>query len=217
MWPVLERALDKLGVLPARVFSSVELQAAFGKVQDLLIDATERPYCRPTNEDEQRKKYSGKKKRHTVKNTVISTLSKWILFLGYTIAGSIHDYTQFKQEFPVDGQKEIIRWFKDFILWFDLGYLGAQEAYEADAVNMPNKKPRKSKNNLYPSLTEKQKNENSHISRVRVIVEQAIGGLKRFNILIHSFRNHLDGFVDTVVLLAAGLWNWKLKCQGVTN
>ena len=37
--------------------------------------------------------------------TVIATMSKWILFLGYTVAGSIHDYTLFKQEFPIDGDQ----------------------------------------------------------------------------------------------------------------
>ena len=110
-----------------------------------------------------------------------------------------------------------MKWFKDFILWLDLGYLGVREAYEADEVKIPHKKPRKSKNNPYPALTEKQKAENRYISRARVIVEQAISGLKRFNIMVHKFRNHLDGFVDTVAFLAAGLWNWKLKCQGVTN
>lgn len=218
LWPVLERTLKTLEVLPARAFSSVdELRAAFRDVQDLLIDATEREHCRPQDDEKQREKYSGKKKRHTVKNTVIATLSKWILFLGYTVAGSIHDYTQFKKEFPVDGDmNEVVKWFEDFILGLDLGYLGTQKTYEADTVNMPHKKPRKAKNNPSPTLTEEQKAENRAISRVRVIVEQAISGLKRFNIVTHTFRNHLDDFVDTAALLAAGLWNWKLTCQGIT-
>ncbi len=148
---------------------------------------------------------------------MIATLSKWILFLGYTVAGSVHDYTQLKKEFPVDGEShEVIAWFEDVILWLDLGYLGAQKAYKADTVNMPHKKPRKSKKNPTPTLTEEQKAENREISRVRVIVEQAISGIKRFNIVIHKFRNRLNDFVDTAVLLAAGLWNWKLKCQRIT-
>jgi hypothetical protein len=149
---------------------------------------------------------------------VIATRKKWILFLGYTVAGSIHDYTQFKEEFPVDGQPEsVVKWFEAFVLWLDLGYFGTQKTYEAKDVNMPHKKPRTSKNNPSPTLTEEQKMENREISRVRVIVEHAIRGLKRFNIVIHRFRNRLDDFVDTAALLAAGLWNWKLKCQGVTN
>ena len=218
LWPVLERNLDKLGVLPARKFCCVEeLRVAFGDVYDIFIDATERPHCRPKDQDEQQKKYSGKKKRHTVKNTVISTCSNWILFLGYTVAGSIHDYTLFKQEFPVDGSKEEeIQWFEDFAIWLDLGYQGVKNLYKADEINIPNKKPRKSINNPSPSLTQEQKDQNRIISRMRVVVEHAIGGFKRFNILVQRFRNHLDGFVDIAVLLAAGLWNWKLKCQGVT-
>jgi hypothetical protein len=158
------------------------------------------------------------KKRHTVKNAVIATLSKWILFLGYPVAGSIHDDTRLKQEFSINASPErLVKWFEDFVLWLDLGYLGAQKAYAAQEVKMPHKKPRKSKNTPSPTLTAEQNAENRAISRIRVRVEQAISGLKRFNIVTHTFRNRLEGFVDTVVLLAAGLWNWKLKCQGIIN
>ena len=62
LWPVLERTLDTLEVLPARSFSSVdELRAAFGEVEELLIDATEREHRRPQDDTAQREKYSGKK------------------------------------------------------------------------------------------------------------------------------------------------------------
>ncbi len=134
------------------------------------------------------------------------------------MAGSIHDYTRLKQEFPVDASSEnLVKWFEDLGLWLDLGYLGAQKAYAAKAVHMPHKKPRKSKHIPSPALTVAQKAENRAISHVRVRVEQAISGLKRFNIVTHPFRNRLEDFVDTAALLAAGLWNWKLRCQGVTN
>jgi hypothetical protein len=134
------------------------------------------------------------------------------------VAGSIHDYTQFKEEFPVGEQTDDrVKWFEAFVLWLDLGYLGTQKTYVATDINMPHKKPRKSKSNPSPALTDEQKTENRAISRVRVIVEQAISGLKRCNIVTPRFRNRLEGFVDAAALLAAGLWNWKLKCQGVTN
>ncbi len=62
LWPVLQRTLDTLEVLPSRAFSSVdELRAAFGEVQELLIDATERDHQRPQDDHAQREKYSGKK------------------------------------------------------------------------------------------------------------------------------------------------------------
>lgn len=62
LWPVLERTLATLGVLPARTFSSVEaLHAACGEIRELLIDATEREHVRPQDDTKQRDIYSGKK------------------------------------------------------------------------------------------------------------------------------------------------------------
>jgi hypothetical protein len=62
LWPVLERTLDKKEVLPARSFTTIEeLRAAFVDVEELFIDATEREQVRPSDEEAQREKYSGKK------------------------------------------------------------------------------------------------------------------------------------------------------------
>jgi hypothetical protein len=133
------------------------------------------------------------------------------------VAGSVHDYRQFKEEFPVpEDDENLAAWFERFAIWLDLGYLGVQKAYAAKETKMPHKKPRKSKANPTPCLTEEQQAENREISRVRVLVEQAISGLKRFGILAQRFRNRLEGFVDEVAVIGAGLWNWKLKCQGIT-
>ena len=209
--PVLAHALHKLGVLPKRKFDSVEeMEAAFAGIEDLFIDASERPHSRPKEDEEQKKKYSGKKKGHTVKNTVISDIRKVILFLGYTIFGSRHDYGQFKEEFPPD-----LDWFNEFKLWVDLGYFGIETDYEALEIHIPHKKPRKSKANPNPELTAEQKEENRCINQIRVLVEHAIGGIKRFNILIAKFRNRRENFVDDVALLTAGLWNWKLALKGI--
>jgi len=88
--PVLCRALDKAGVLPKRKFNSVaEMKATLAQIEELFIDATERLHQRPQDDKEQRKKYSGKKKQHTVKNTVITSAQRVILFLGYTVFGSL--------------------------------------------------------------------------------------------------------------------------------
>jgi hypothetical protein len=220
LWPVLKRALNKQDVLPRREFGSVEeLREAFADIADLFIDATERPHVRPQDDEEQREKFSGKKKRHTVKNTVITTVCQWILFFGLTVAGSVHDYSRFKEEFslPEEGGKEALAaWFEDFVLWLDLGYQGIQKRYAAKAIRKPHKKPRKSKANPNPSLSQEQKAENREISRIRVVVEQAIGGLKRLGILVQRFRNHTTDFVDEAGIIAAGLWNWKLKCKGIS-
>ena len=219
LWPVLKRALAKREVLPHREFASIEeLRAAFADIAELFIDATERPHVRPQDDEEQREKFSGKKKRHTVKNTVITTACQWILFFGLTVAGSVHDYGRFKEEFPLPegaGPEALIAWFEDFVLWLDLGYQGIQKAYAAKMLRLPHKKPRRSKACPNPSLTSEQKAENREISRRRVVVEQAIGGLKRVGILVQRFQNHIKDFVDEAGIIGAGLWNWKLKCKGI--
>jgi len=59
----------------------------------LLHDGTEREVPRPQNEEEQQEKYSGKKKKHTVKNALIISATCTILFVSQTFSGRIHDKT----------------------------------------------------------------------------------------------------------------------------
>ncbi len=63
-----------------------------GDVKDLIIDATERHIQRPQNKDDRAAVYSGKKKTFTVKNTIMTLLSGFIVFLGYSTQGTVHDY-----------------------------------------------------------------------------------------------------------------------------
>lgn len=63
LYPILCTALVNLGVFPHRKFETVEdFRAACQNIETLLIDATERPYRRPTDDEEQEDKYSGKKR-----------------------------------------------------------------------------------------------------------------------------------------------------------
>jgi hypothetical protein len=140
-----------------------------------------------------------------VKNTVISTVDKVILFVGRTFTGRNHDYKMLKKEFPPD-----LDWFSELIVLADLGYLGLQSDYEGDKLALPHKKPRKSKKNPDPQLTDEQKAANKILSQVRIFVENAIGGIKRYNILVHAFRNHKKNFQDDVIAVAAALWNFAL-------
>ncbi|MCP4110703.1 MAG: hypothetical protein GY749_35125, partial [Desulfobacteraceae bacterium] len=61
-----------------------------------------RAHRRPGDTEKQSSMYSGKKKMHTVKNTVISTADKVILFVGQTFAGHNHDYKILKEELCPD-------------------------------------------------------------------------------------------------------------------
>jgi DDE superfamily endonuclease len=101
-------------------------------------------------------------------------------------------------------------WFDSIDLWLDLGFFGATADYGKKAkIYLPHKKPRKSKNNPSPKLTETQKQNHREQAKIRVAVEHAIGGMKHFHCLTHRIRNHLDSFIDNFFWLSAGLWNLK--------
>jgi len=151
-----------------------------------------------------KKHYSGKKKMHSVKNTVISDSKRRILFLGRTFPGSRHDYKMLNQELSPR--------FSNINVSVDLGYQGIKKhSLSYQNINIPHKKPRKSKKNPNPSLTKKQKTENKLMASKRVIVEHAIGGMKAFHILTTRFRNRTNGMVNDVIFQVSGLWNLKIS------
>jgi len=104
-------------------------------------------------------------------------------------------------------------WFSKLSVWIDLGYLGFANDYKVKELNIPYKKQRKSKKNANPKLKDWQKAKNKLISQFRILVENAIGGIKRYNILNQVYRNKKEKVRDLVMCLAAGLWNYKLKVK----
>ena len=136
----------------------------------------------------------------------MTTKIKFILFLGRTFSGHNHDYSMLKEEFPPD-----LDWFAHIQLLVDLGYQGILSDYNGDDIHLPHKKPRKSKKNPDPQLSEQQLAENRALSQLRIYVENAIGGFKRYNILVHRFRNHKLNFDDQSIAISAALWNFSLS------
>jgi hypothetical protein len=136
----------------------------------------------------------------------MTTVDKVIIFLGKTFAGHVHDYTMLKAEFSPEQA-----WFVFLQVLVDLGYQGILSDYAGNEIQIPHKKPRKSKKKPVTSLSEAQKDENRALSKIRIFVENAICGLKRYNILVHRFRNHKESFDDDVIGIAAGLWNFNLN------
>ncbi len=69
--PILEKTLGRKCVLPKRKISSrEEFLQSFPELKDIFIDVTERLIQRPQSPKNQKKNYSGKKKKHTRKNTI---------------------------------------------------------------------------------------------------------------------------------------------------
>ena len=135
----------------------------------------------------------------------MSLPDKYIVFLGRTFSGRHHDYSMLKHEFPPE-----LGWLEDIHVGVDLGYQGIQSDYKGKQIDIPTKKPRKSKKNPNPELTCEQKAWNKALSQARIFIEHAIGGMKRYTIVVHRFRNHKTHFEDDAIGICAGLWNFIL-------
>jgi hypothetical protein len=131
--PVLNAALGYEMQLPARKAARAGEVLAACPGLEFIIDATERPIARPKDKEKQRECYSGKKKRHTRKNTIITEKGTGkIKVLGPTEPGRKNDKKMADEEdwpYPPGST-----------LWKDKGYQG----YEPDGVEtrQPKKKPR---------------------------------------------------------------------------
>jgi hypothetical protein len=193
--PVLNQALGYECQLPARQTQSVEQVLAACSGLQFIIDGTERPVRRPKDAERQRQYYSGKKKRHTVKNNVISDKRTGkIKVLSPTVPGKQHDKALADAQqivFPPGSQ-----W------WKDTGFQG----YEPINVMtfQPTKKPKGGE--LSPS----DKRLNTFISQGRIGVEHALRGVKVFHIVADTFRNLRLGFDDLVMQICCALHNLRL-------
>ena len=153
---------------------------------------------------------TAEKKQHTLKNTVMALPDKFIMFLGRTFSGHNHDYLMLKQEFPPE-----LDWFTDLDVRVDLGYLGIKSDDRGEQIDIPTRKPRKSQKNPNPQLSAEQKAANTALSRVRIVIEHAIGGMKRYNILVYTFRNRMSilRMMSLVSVLGCGTWFFLIEEQ----
>lgn len=141
--PILEKTLGEAMVLPKRKIRTMdELFELFPEVNDLIIDGTERQIPRPKDNEKQKRNYSGKKKRHTKKNTIIADEDKQIRYLGPTVEGKKHDYGAFKEEFPTKPPPDLCDSPGNNRCWTDLGFIGMEKDYPGLNVIMPKKKPK---------------------------------------------------------------------------
>lgn len=195
----LEKALGYAMALPVRKVRGLEeFLERFPEVKELIIDGTERAVQRPKNKKKQKQRYSGKKKRHTQKNIVMTTAEKEILYLSPTGNGKEHDYAMLKKsKLP----ESIPFWIKAY---FDLGFNGVQKDYSLN-VYMPIRKPKTRE--LYAI----EKESNKEISRFRVKGENAIAGIKRLRCITDVCRMKTEELKDNLMYLSCGLWNFHLQ------
>lgn len=191
--PCLNQALTELGEKPARQVSELNLAPETGQL--FFQDGTERPIERPKDPEKQATFYSGKKKRHCIKNNLLIDHHAKIILLTPTCEGKKHDKKIADETGLVlpEGSS----------LAQDTGFQG----YEVANVTMiqPMKKPRGKE------LTPEQKDDNRRISSLRIRVEHAIGGVKRYRIVKDLVRARKDNFRDRVMETCCGLHNFRLN------
>jgi hypothetical protein len=118
-----------------------------------------------------------------------------ICFLSPTYEGRMHDKTI--------AELEGYRLPPGSCLYQDMGFQGF---FLADVTLMqPKKKPRGGE------LTPPEKAINCRISSIRIRIEHAIGGVKRYRIVKDKIRLLKDRIRDTVMETCCGLHNFRLQ------
>lgn len=196
--PILEQCLKKAMVLPKRKISTPEeLYQLIPGIKDLLIDGVERKALRAKKPKTAAKRYSGKKKTHTRKNIVGCDEKRRILFLSKSKNGKLHD----KKALDKSGLAEILP--AELTVWVDKGFRGIDKKCKSK-IMMPKH------NSKRQPLSQAEKANNALISGIRMTVEHAINGIKRFGVIANPFRNK-NGRDDKFTELCTGLWNWHLN------
>ena len=186
---------------PARAARDVSaLLAREPALQEVLIDGTERRLPRPTHAGRQRRYYSGRKKRPTVKNVIVTAHGR-VRWCSRTVPGRRHDKAVTEQE--------RLRLPKAVPVLADSGFAGLDPG--AATLLTPWKKPKGRK------LHWQRRAFNRLLARERVRVEHTLASVKRLRILRDEFRNRRKGMVDAVMAIGCTLHNYRWTCrQGTT-
>jgi hypothetical protein len=159
------------------------------KVLEILVDVSEQPTQRPTHK--QKKSYSGKKKRHTIKTEIAIAEDGRILSVSKSHKGRTHDFRIRKEEKPLPKQS---------LKLADSGYQGWQRLQSN--VMIPYKKRKKK------PLTKEQKEHNRKLASIRIKVEHKIREIKIFKIMSEVYRNFEKKY-NLRFNIVAGLVNFK--------
>jgi len=154
-------------------------------VERALIDSFESPVRRPSLPARQKRVYSGKKKRHTLKTQVVTDATGEILDIdpghrGPTADKQLYEQSTVEEHYPQAAKQG------------DLAYQGIA------GVQVPHKKPKGGQ------LTEEQRTENRYRASVRVHVEHGIRRIKGWRIVRDDYRLAL-GLFPLIAATVVGL------------
>lgn len=174
------RNINPLQPLLASIFKIPErrIEISEDEIAELFFDGTEQPINRPRKG--QKKWYSGKKKRHTIKHQIVVVRKRKkhgrgkqkrrvrIAAVSKAFHGRVHDKKMYEETHALSPPGALRKG--------DTGYLGT-------AIEIPWKKA------IGKELTEKQKRSNRRFSSRRVTVEHGIGKMKFWRMAAEKYRN----------------------------
>ncbi len=163
----LSPLISQIFKIPTRKITLSDAELTEEKIIEFFVDATEQEIQRPKKK--QKRYYSGKKKKHTIKNQITVDRNGKIRTVTPSVPGKKHDKKLFDEKKPSLPEKTE--------LTGDLGYIGAED------IKVPNKKQKGKK------LTKEEKQFNKELSRRRITVEHSFGKMKIYQILAQRFRN----------------------------
>jgi hypothetical protein len=151
----------------------------------LLIDSVEQQIDRPSDNEEQKKFFSGKKKQHTLKNQVVGLpKAKDIIDVEVGFPGPTADINLFKKQLDKFDEQQKFEG--------DKAYQGGKN------ITTPHKKKRNQK------LSEQQKEENKILSSKRIFIEHLIRVIKIFQIASQRFRLNSQVYKE-IIFTVCGL------------
>lgn len=150
------------------------------EVETLIVDSFESPLPRPSDQQRQKRVYSGKKKRHTMKTQIITDQRGGILAINSGHRGP-------KSDVKIWNETELPASLKEKSKLGDKAYVGAEMP-----VRTPQKKPKGGE------LTEEEKAANKQIAQERIYVEHSIRRVKGYRVLRDEYRLATGLFAMTV-------------------
>jgi len=187
---------QKLYKVTRRLKNREEVEAYFPGFM-AFTDCSEQPIPRPKNRLRRRLYYSGKRKKHTVKNLYTTNQKELIIYkTKHKQIGKRHDYKIYKDNHP--------KLPNEVTSMYDLGFLGVKDDYPEQKSSLPIKKKRNQ------VLTKEEEEYNRNHSRRRIVVEHAICRIKKYKIMNDVFRNRL-GKYDKASDIVSGLVNYRIS------
>lgn len=198
LFPILEQTMKRKLILPQRKISSrEEFERLYPEVKEVFADGIERSIQWSKNKKKQQKTYSGKKKQHTRKSVIVADKKRRILVVTKQKTGRRHDKRLADKESIFEQLPNNVAAIAD------TAFTGEEKTHTNTFI--PKKKPRGR------TLSLEEKEWNKLISSYRVLVEHAIGGIKRYRCMSEKLRNRKACIDDQFLLLASGIWNYHLS------